>query len=338
MKNFQNLKKVSVRTKKPYIRVTKCWVQYYPNTSDLLLLIYSSLSMASLTVPKKKKVQIRYRNLCTTLFNHEQFTILPPELTYLVSGQEICPETKQDHLQVYAEAPRPLSTKMWQQILSAPNAHCESRKGTALQASDYCKKDAKFIELGELSHQGNSSEWLALHAQIRAGTITVNTIVLEHPQAYHKFGRVLTETETVVNQAKFRDWVMNVTYIWGSTGTGKTRYVMDKHGYPNVYIWNYEGKQDEYTGQDTILFDEFKGQIPYNDMLRLLDRYPYTVQRRYRNWPLVSHNMYIISSRPIEQCYPRQAEQSNGISELLRRVNSILSTNPAELFQLFGTN
>lgn len=300
----------------------------------------------------------RHRNVCLTLFSHTQFTDLPASTTYIVSGKEICPETKQEHLQIYAEGSEPVSRKNWQKNLDAPNAHLESRAGSAKSASDYCKKGAQshaewkllgikgpnygknadFIELGQMSHQGNSAEWLDLHQQIKNREITVDNIILNHPQAYHKFGRVLTETESVMNRDQYRNWPMQFVWISGPTETGKTRYVYDKWGYDNkIYPWNYgeNCKQDNYHGQDVILLDEFHGQIKYNELLKLTDRYPYSISRRYKDWPLTSHYIYVCSSKTPEQVYKNVYEE-NGCKELLRRITLQLTTDPEELYYFFS--
>ncbi|WP_148501016.1 P-loop NTPase family protein [Paenibacillus rubinfantis] len=67
---------------------------------------------------------------------------------------------------------------------------------------------------------------------------------------------------------KFRE--LEVAYIWGKTGVGKTRHVMEKFGYQNVYrVTDYIHPFDNYKGEDVILFDEFRGQLKIHDMTQL---------------------------------------------------------------------
>ena len=66
--------------------------------------------------------------------------------TYLIYGKEIG-ENGTHHLQIYVEYG---SSKRFDTMKNRyPRAHIEKRKGTAKQASDYCKKDGNFIETGE---------------------------------------------------------------------------------------------------------------------------------------------------------------------------------------------
>lgn len=69
---------------------------------------------------------------------------------------------------------------------------------------------------------------------------------------------------------------VEVTWIHGKTGCGKTRYVYDKE--PKVYTmmtWGRRGWFCLYHGQDAILFDDLRPKYFKNKrlFLQLLDRY-----------------------------------------------------------------
>ncbi|MFR5929940.1 MAG: hypothetical protein ACLUGI_04780 [Subdoligranulum sp.] len=68
---------------------------------------------------------------------------------------------------------------------------------------------------------------------------------------------------------------MTVTYIFGPTGTGKTRSVKEGCGYSNCHaVSDYHHPFDGYQGQKVMLFDEFHSSLPLNSMLQYLDGYP----------------------------------------------------------------
>lgn len=70
--------------------------------------------------------------------------------TYVVIGEEIAPTTGTPHLQCYAELSKQMRmNKLKEYIPRAGNI--QERKGTPLQASDYCKEDGKYAESGTLS-------------------------------------------------------------------------------------------------------------------------------------------------------------------------------------------
>ena len=68
---------------------------------------------------------------------------------------------------------------------------------------------------------------------------------------------------------------LTVTYIFGRTGAGKTRSVMDTYGYANCYrVTDYRHPFDTYDGQDVLIFEEFRSSLKLADMLNYLDGYP----------------------------------------------------------------
>lgn len=81
--------------------------------------------------------------------------------------------------------------------------------------------------------------------------------------------------ETKFNNV-FRE--LAITYIYGSTEKGKTRYVMDKYGYTNVYrVTTYDHTAfGSYNGQDIIAFEgvsQFIQNRGYAEILRGLSAY-----------------------------------------------------------------
>lgn len=63
-----------------------------------------------------------------------------------------------------------------------------------------------------------------------------------------------------------------MVYISGATGTGKTRGVLEKNGYSNVYrVTDYLHPFDSYNGQPVIAFDEFRSSLRIKEMLLFCD-------------------------------------------------------------------
>lgn len=69
---------------------------------------------------------------------------------------------------------------------------------------------------------------------------------------------------------------MEVIVLQGPTGTGKSKWCMDN--YPDAY-WKQRGNWwDNYSGEETVIIDEYYGWLPYDFLLRLCDRYPLLVE------------------------------------------------------------
>ena len=88
---------------------------------------------------------------------------------------------------------------------------------------------------------------------------------------------------------KFDD-PLEVRWFWGETGTGKTyeayQFAMALGVEP--YIRSGSGKFfDGYEGHRVVIFDDFReGDIPFNYLLRLCDKYPMRVEVKggVRQW------------------------------------------------------
>jgi len=67
-----------------------------------------------------------------------------------------------------------------------------------------------------------------------------------------------------------------VEVIYGPTGCNKTRRVYEAHDIDDMYVWGpTQGSWfDGYAGQSVVLFDEFRGQIPWGALLQLTHGYP----------------------------------------------------------------
>lgn len=113
--------------------------------------------------------------------------------------------------------------------------------------------------------------------------------------------------------------------MWGAPGVGKTRSVMDKYGYENVYrVTNYDHPFDEYRGQDVMMFEEFRSGFKIGDLLNYLDIYPLSLPSRYNNKVACYTKVYILSNIPLEQQYSEiQREQPATWAALLRRIHHV---------------
>ncbi len=113
----------------------------------------------------------RSRNWCFTLHDPDPSDLERTELfaQYYCWGREKCPTTGRIHLQGYIELKEGMTIPQVKKKMGLPRIHLESRRGTQLQAIDYCKKgnqtheeweevgiggpnfgdDADFFEFGE---------------------------------------------------------------------------------------------------------------------------------------------------------------------------------------------
>lgn len=115
------------------------------------------------------------------------------------------------------------------------------------------------------------------------------------------------------------------TFMWGPTGTGKTRYIRENFDPMDTYFLEYDPRDQfsGYNGQKTLVLDEFTGQIKLPFLNRLLDRYAIELPSRYynkwRNW----NEVVIIANAPLTAFYREEQEQQPDLfNALIRRIDN----------------
>ena len=164
-----------------------------------------------------------------------------------------------------------------------------------------------FFEFGTCpdEHQGKSKTSELIVDLLRDGASN-REIIEAVPQAYRDLDK-LERARSMFRDADFASkWrELTVTYIFGKTGSGKTRFVMEKYGYTNCYrVTDYKHPFDTYDAQDVIIFEEFRGGLKHGDMLNYLDGYPLLLPCRYFNRQACFTKVFIISNLPPDQQYP----------------------------------
>ena len=223
-----------------------------------------------------------------------------------------------------------------------PIAHIDKCFGTNQENRDYVFKEGKWLEdekadtnireshyeHGEMpiEEQGKRNDLAMLQKMISNGYSTYQ-IVSEYPQFAFRINEI-KNLRNIHKENEYRDEFrkLKVLYIWGPTGKGKTRYVMEKYGYGNVArITDYAHPFDTYDYEDVMLFEEFRDDIPIKDMLKYLDGYPLTLPCRFANKQAAYTKVYIISNIPIEQQYiETQRNERNTYEALIRRINTYI--------------
>lgn len=202
-----------------------------------------------------------------------------------------------------------------------PKAHIECANGTSQQNKDYIRKEGKwekdkkketnhietYEEIGEMpvERQGKRNDLDALYDMINSGMS--NADIIANDSSYilliDKIDRARQAIRAEKGKKIFRK--LNVHYIFGPTGTGKTRNVMEIHGYENVCkITNYDRHPfDSYDGQSVLLFDEFRSSLKIGDMLQYLDGYPVNLPARYGDKVALFTEVYILSNIHLKEQY-----------------------------------
>lgn len=219
-----------------------------------------------------------------------------------------------------------------------PHCNFDMCKGTSAENREYVFKLGKWEktskaetrvegtqeECGELplERQGARNDLADLYDMIKQGMSDYE--ILEQSPDYLLQLDKIERVRQVVIQEKFRKvWRdLDVTYIYGDTGSGKTRGVMEHYGYENVYrVLDYDHPFDSYRGQDVVVFEEFRSSMRFGEMLNCLDGYPTELRARYANKYACYTKVYIITNQPLAMQYPNaQRENPEDFNAFLRRI------------------
>lgn len=244
------------------------------------------------------------RNCCFTLNNYteeEEEKLKKNEFfKYIVFGHEVG-EQGTKHLQGYCEFSKQIVIAKLNRVHFFNRAHLEARRGTQKQAIDYCIKEDKenFFEKGKPNRGGKTA---SLIKDIRNG-LSKTEIAENHPLEYLKLHAGIDKLMEL-KQPK-RTWQMKVEIYYGKTGTGKSYYANQK--YPNAYRaeWPTGGRWwwPNYNHEEVVILDEFREQIKYDTMLRLLDRYPMKVEYKGGYTEMNSKILVITTNRDPKEWY-----------------------------------
>ncbi len=182
-----------------------------------------------------------------------------------------------------------------------------------------------FEEWGEMpqEHQGKSRASEMIVSMVKDGASNLE-IVNAVPVAYKdldKIERMRSMFRDVAFSSQWRE--LTVTYIFGPSGVGKTRSVMDTYGYDAVYrVTDYKHPFDTYDGQDVLVFEEFRGGLKHGDMLNYLDGYPILLPCRYFNRQACYTKVFIITNLPPDRQYENVDEASR--KAFFRRIGQVI--------------
>lgn len=273
----------------------------------------------------------RMRAWCFTSYNND-----PPEwndqrMKYLLYAPETCPDTGRFHFQGYVYYKDKVSIKKSQELLNTGKHHHEPASGDAASNYSYIvgpyEKDGKnkpynpnYKEFGSMPKQGNRKDLDELKEKILKNETTLDSVVCDTPQLFHQYGRTLEKLDDLRMSKLWRTEMTEGLWIWGPTGVGKSHLALADYHPDTHYIVPNDGTWwDNYKQQETVVFNDFRGDLPYNELLQMVDKWPFFVRRRGRcPLPFISKKVIITSSLHPNDVYRNRVKQDK-INQFNRR-------------------
>ncbi len=293
---------------------------------------------------QSRKYQLTINNPQEHGLDHEAVKKALEQLTaleYYCLADEIGLETQTPHTHVFVVLRN--STRFSRIKKLFPEAHIEAARGTVQENRAYVGKCGKwsedekadtrvpdtFEEWGEIPEepgQGARSDIAELYSKIKAGMSNAEIMAANPDSAkhIHLMDKIRQDILEALYREQWRD--VEVTYIFGPTATGKTRGVMEAHGYSSVYrVTDYSHPFDRYAQEPVLCLDEFRSSLLIGDMLDYLDGYPLALPARYANRQACYERVYIISNIDLREQYPNvQINEPATWKAFLRRIHHVI--------------
>lgn len=275
--------------------------------------------------------RILRRRYCFTSYQSlekESYHVLEshPHIKYYVIGLETCPTTQRKHIQGYVSFKDRVDFNTLKKLLPDSTTHIEVCKGTEQQNITYCKKEGNYSEYGTPTESGKRTDLITAYQN----SLTLKDFIAVYPDIYTRY-RAGVEG---YYRYKGEDYIINdykpiVIWLYGDTGTGKTRIVKDyiKQKYYEGYrTWRRplgsDAWFDGYANQDIVFLDEVRGSTyKFDDLLQMLDYDAPKVPIKGGFTEFRPKIILITSNTSPLECYSYINEENK--QQLVRRCNYI---------------
>lgn len=216
-----------------------------------------------------------------SLLDPEEFADAGHALRYMIYSEEIG-DTGTNHFQGYMEFNERVTLSFIKTVMDT--AHLEVRRGGQVQAADYCAKGPTHVDgpyiYGTMVTQGRRSDLLEVKELMDAGA-TADSIADSHFVAWVHNNRSLEKYGRL--KSSKRNFKTECFVLWGPTNLGKSTWVETHCNELGVGLyWKSNDSKwwDDYNGTDDVIFDDFYGWVMFSTMLRLMDKFPCTVETK----------------------------------------------------------
>lgn len=297
----------------------------------------------------------RKRNVCFTLCNYSMAEVErlaafgKRECVYLVAGYEGLRDGHTPHLQGFMQLKKQLRFSTIKKETGIDKLHVEECKGSSAANIAYCKKGQldheDYMQNGKDKHErfghgyecaieegspkadpslSTRTDLQTVAAEVVSGR-RMELVARDHSDYYVRYHKGLTALRSITSaRPRSSKTPKHVTVLWGPTGVGKSRLAEKRFRGKDYYRWTaFNGKWfDGYYGQKYVIFEEYRGDFAFGQLLALLDRYALQVEYKGGMVQFCANHIIITSPMDPRDWYVNTVE-TDSVDQLLRRITEI---------------
>lgn len=241
---------------------------------------------------------------CNNYTDADKKAILAIDYRYVCWGHETGGKTGTPHLQGYISFTHVRTFQQVRKLMPRQVGWIDYRKGSIPQAENYQKKDGDWFEDGDRpidpkkKGEMEKVKWAEILKAAKEGDW--EWLELEHPQVWcHMEAKLRAKYKPT----KIRmDGELEHMWIWGSPGTGKTTWVLDK--YPDCFMKDLSKWWDRYDSEDTVFIDEWSPDVKLDREIKIwADRTSFNAEVKGGGMSIRPKRIIICSNYTIAECF-----------------------------------
>lgn len=263
----------------------------------------------------------RSRNWFLTINNptdDDNKTVMEHTAKYILVGDEVG-ESGTHHIHVYIEYEHAKTFIKMKKLF--PRANIQAAKGEAKDVKNYLLKGHIIREDGETRQpQGKRNDLSTVKDMVKAGA-SIREVV----ETCNSYQGVRMAEKMMVYFEPERDWMPDVKWYYGPSGTGKTRTAVAelKEKYGRVYM--SMGSSNWWQGYDAhkaVVIDDIRRHFcKFDILLRLLDRYPFQVETKGGSRQFLAESIIITCPWSPTELYGYEKDED--VVQLERRISEV---------------
>lgn len=271
----------------------------------------------------------RPRRVVVTLNNYttEEYKALRayPHIRAGIIGKEVAPSTGTPHLQCAFLFTKAVLFSTLKKDIGFTRASIFQMRGSPTQAFEYCRKEGTYEEWGDLPNPGKRNDLAVACEALRNGQglidltddPTLSSTIVRNYKGLQFFANCLARKQPLREK--------KVIWLYGETGTGKTRYATEIAEIYGDYWISSESLQwfDGYNNDRVVIIDDIRtNHCKFSFLLRLLDRYEIRVPIKggFVRW----NPQLIVVTAPYSPQQMWNLRREGDINQLTRRCTHII--------------